>query len=127
MMSSTTPKSETSLAGMDPHPLDQLSASEVDAAREAILAERGARVAINFRSIFLEEPPKKELSQFLDLEHSNQSHHKIQKLQRLARVQYDVIQASKEHDYMESLVDVLAGKEISQRIVEKFHQSGLTT
>jgi Cu2+-containing amine oxidase len=109
------------------HPLDQLSVSEVSAAREAILSVRGTSVAINFRSIFLEEPSKKELSQFLDLEHSGPLDQKIRRPQRLAKVQYDVLRRSKQHEYMESLVDVVAGKEVDQRIVEKVHQSGLTT
>jgi primary-amine oxidase len=126
-MSSATLVSETPLGGNNPHPLDQLTVSEINSAREAILAERGTSVAINFRSIFLEEPPKTELCQFLDLEHSGKPYHTTQRPQRLAKVQYDVIQPNKEHDYMESLVDVSAGKEVGQRIVEKVHQSGLTT
>ena len=121
------PDGSKPLSSSIPHPLDQLSAPESNAARDVILAARGSSVAINFRSIFLEEPPKKELSQFLELEHSDRLNRNIPRLARLAKIQYDVVRGNKEHEYMESVVDVVAGKEIHQRVVDKVHQPGLTT
>jgi primary-amine oxidase len=41
-----------------PHPLDHLSVTECNAARQAIIHARGSNVAIRFRSIYVEEPPK---------------------------------------------------------------------
>ncbi|KAG9237669.1 copper amine oxidase [Amylocarpus encephaloides] len=97
-----------------PHPLDALSVSETNAASHAILHTRGSSVAINFRSIFLEEPPKKELSEYLELEHSSRLSSQTPKPTRLAKVQYDAVNWNKEHAYMESLVDVATGKEVYQ-------------
>ncbi len=84
-------------------------------------------MAIVFRSIALEEPPKSELSRFLDLEHSGGLTARTPRPARIARVQYDIATADGNRAYAESLVDVGAGKEVSQRIVDKMHQSALTT
>jgi primary-amine oxidase len=108
-----------------PHPLDHLSVAECDAARQAILNARGSNVAIRFRSIYLEEPPKEELSQFLELEHTGKLTAKSSRPPRLAKVQYDVVRNDKKHEYTESLVDVISGKEVHQRIVDKIHQPAL--
>jgi primary-amine oxidase len=127
MMSSTTVTTQNVSTASFPHPLDQLSAAETSVARGVILAARGGNVAIKFRSIFLEEPLKKELSQFLDLEHAGQLNNNLQRPTRLAKVQYDVVHGSKGPEYMESVVDVVTKNEVNQRVVEKVHQSGLTT
>lgn len=126
-MSPTALKSGKPSSTSIPHPLDQLSVSEIGAARKVILTKRAASVAIKFRSIFLEEPPKKELSQFLELEHSGKFKHNTRQIRRLAKVQYDVVRGDKDHEYMESVIDILAGTEVDLRTVEKAHQSGLTT
>jgi primary-amine oxidase len=118
--------SDTSLFSI-PHPLDQLSVTESDLARDVILNARGPNVAINFRSIFLEEPLKKELSYFLELEHSGRVTAQTPRPARLAKVQYDIVRDDKHVEYIESLVDVARGKEIRQRTVDKPHQPGLTT
>ncbi|KAH7372203.1 primary-amine oxidase [Cadophora sp. MPI-SDFR-AT-0126] len=110
-----------------PHPLDQLSIQESDYAREVILNARGSQVAINFRSIFLDEPPKQELSRFLELENTGRVTSYTPRPARVAKVQYDVIRGDQKHEYMESCVDVKSGKETQQRIVEKMHQAALTT
>jgi primary-amine oxidase len=109
-----------------PHPLDHLSISESKSARQAILNARGPHVAILFRSIFLEEPPKKDLSQFLDLEHAGSLTPRTPRPARLAKVQYDVVRANKKHEYMESTVDIVSLKEIALRVVDKMHQAALT-
>lgn len=109
-----------------PHPLDQLSVYESDLAREIILKARGRNVAIQFRSIALEEPPKKELTQFLDLEHAGRLTAQTSRPARLAKVQYDVVCGDKNHEYMESWVDVVRRKEVEQRVVDKTHHAALT-
>lgn len=110
-----------------PHPLDQLSIEESDYAREVILNARGSQVAINFRSIFLEEPPKHELSRFLELENAGRVTSHTPRPARVAKIQYDVIREDRKHEYMESCVDVVSGKETHRRVVEKMHQPALTT
>lgn len=110
-----------------PHPLDMLTIAESDAAREVILHVRGKEVAINFRSIAAEEPAKKELTRFLDLEHAGKLTSSTPRPARLAKVQYDVVRASGVHEYTESLVDVVKGMEVEQRVVSKVHQAALTT
>ena len=109
-----------------PHPLDQLSVYESDLAREIILKARGRNVAIQFRSIALEEPPKRELTQFLDLEHAGRLTAQTPRPARLAKVQYDVVRGDKNHEYMESWVDVVRRKEVEQRVVDKAHHAALT-
>lgn len=108
-----------------PHPFDQLNADEINRAREIVLQARG-RHAIHFRSIFTEEPRKADLVPFLDAEHSGQLTSRTKRPTRLARVQYDVIQDDKTHDYTESVVDVEAEKEVLHRVVDKKHQPALT-
>jgi hypothetical protein len=110
-----------------PHPLDLLTIAESDAARQAILDARGSNVAVIFRAIFLEEPLKEELIQFLDLEHAGKVTAKTRRPARLAKVQYDVISGGTDREYMESWVDVVSGNEVDTRVVEKMHQAGLTT
>ena len=110
-----------------PHPLDHLSVAESDAARQVILDARGSEVAIHFRSIALEEPLKKELTQFLDLEHAGKLTAKIPRPARIAKVQYDVIRGDKNHEYTESWVDVVSGKETRHRVIDNVHQASLTT
>jgi primary-amine oxidase len=109
------------------HPLEQLSVAESELARETILKARGGNVAIHYRSIFLEEPPKKELCHFLEAEHSGRITSQTPRPARLAKVQYDVVRGDKNHEYTESWVNVISGKEVRQRIVDKVHQPSLTT
>lgn len=109
------------------HPLDQFSVQESDAARQIILDVRGPKVAIVFRSIALEEPPKKELLPFLDLEHAGRLTANTPRPARMARIQYDIVRADRTREYVESLVDVGAGKEVHHRVVDKMHQAALTT
>lgn len=115
------------LKSTSPHPLDPLSVFESDSAREAILGIRGRDSAIHFRSIFLEEPPKKELSLFLDAECFGKITSQTPRPSRIAKVQYDVIRSREHHEYMESWIDVNLGKEVRHRPIDKLHQAALTT
>jgi primary-amine oxidase len=84
-------------------------------------------VAILFRSIYLEEPPKKELSQFLDLENAGRLTPRTPRPARLAKLQYDVVRSNKQHEYMESTVDVISLREVAHRVIDKTYQAALTT
>src|SRR3954452_18184499 len=90
-----------------PHPLDHLSVAESDLARQVILDARGSNVAVQFRSIALDEPPKAELSKYLELEHAGKLTADTPRPARQAKVQYDVIQGNKIFEYTESVVDVV--------------------
>ena len=121
-----TPDGSTAVA-YTPHPLDQLSVFESNCAREIVLEARGPDVAIQFRYIALEEPVKEELCRFLDLEHAGRLSIHTPRPARLAKVQYDVVRADKNHEYVESWVDVVKGKEVERRVIGKAHQAALTT
>lgn len=105
-----------------PHPLDPLSSVEIDIAREAVL-----RISQNspvvFRAIFTEEPRKAELIKFLQAEHRGAP---VVPPPRQARVQYDVINANRSRDYIESIIDLATGTEALHRVVDKQHQPALT-
>jgi Cu2+-containing amine oxidase len=108
-----------------PHPLDQLSSHEIDVAREAIFTARG-KCLILFRAIFTQEPAKAELVPFLEAEHSGTLTSSTTRPARQAIVQYDVVHDDKSHDYMESVVDILAQQEVVHHVIDKKHQSSLT-
>ncbi|KAG0645046.1 Copper amine oxidase 1 [Hyphodiscus hymeniophilus] len=123
-----TPDGSTATATTSiPHPLDQLSVFESDSARGTILKARGLNVTIQFRSIALEEPPKRELCRFLDLEHAGSLTAHTPRPARIAKVQYDVVRADKHIVYIESWVDVVERKEVEKRVIDKVHQAALTT
>jgi primary-amine oxidase len=107
-----------------PHPLDQLSGDEVNIARQAILDARKA--AIIFRNIFTAEPPKAELVKFLESEHTGTLSPDTPRPARQARAQYDVIYEDRSREYMESIVDLVSGKETSLKKPEKGSQQSLT-
>lgn len=108
-----------------PHPLDQLSVAECEVARRTIVDSRGGNVAIQFRSIALEEPLKNELCQFLEIEHSDRLTAQTPRPARLAKVQYDVVRGNKEFQYTESWVNVVSGEEVRHRVVDKVYQAPL--
>lgn len=120
------------LEGLDlrtslPHPLDYLSGAEIEIARQVVLQARGTEVVLNFRTITLEEPRKDELIRFLELEHAGSITAQTKRPARLAKVMYDIVRPDRSHEYTESFVDVRASTEISQRVVDKAHQAGITT
>jgi len=121
------PDESEASSGVAPHPLDPLTVTEVNLAREAILKARGTTLAIYFRSIFLEEPLKKDLAHILDLVHSGQVSAQTPRPTRLAKVQYDIVRVNKSHEYTESWIDVASGREAQKRIVDKARHASLTT
>lgn len=100
---------------MVPHPLSILSEQETNVARDVILASYPGSV-INFREIYLQEPSKAELKEFLALEHSAKLSPTSPRPARLALCQYDVV-GPKHVEYHESVVDVNAKKRVSHEVV----------
>ncbi|KAJ9603955.1 hypothetical protein H2200_011477 [Cladophialophora chaetospira] len=107
---------------MSPHPLDILSAAETNAARDLILSLHPNAV-LSFREIFLEEPPKQQLIQFLTVEHAGKT---APAPTRRALVQYDVIGSDRVPEFHESVINLDAQKRESQTVVDKSHHASLT-
>jgi primary-amine oxidase len=110
-----------------PHPLEPLSCAEHERARQTIIAARGNDVLIQFRSIFLEEPPKPQLIAFLEAEHAGGVTTQTPRPARQAMVHYDVVKSDKSHEYTHSLVELPSGEEKMHRVIDKMHQAALTT
>ena len=106
------------------HPLDQLSAEEVDVAREVVLKARQSPIL--FRNLFAVEPAKSQLVKFLNAEHAGTLSADTPRPPRQARVQYDVIKEDKNHQYMESIVDIAGASEVSSKQREGGGQQALT-
>lgn len=110
---------------MAPHPLDNLSVEEVNAARQVILDDYSGAV-VYFREIYSQEPAKAELQLFLREEHSGRLNSNTKRPARLAKCQFDVIGASKIPEFQECTVD-LEQKVITQReVVDVQHHASLT-
>lgn len=109
------------------HPLDPLSLAEAGLARKIILDVRGLGVVVKFRSIFMHEPPKRDLVPFLELEHSKGISADTPRPAREAYVQYDVVSSDRTVQFTESIVDLASGKETMYRPIGKPHHSPLTT
>ena len=106
------------------HPFDQLSNHEVDVARDVIVKARQAPIV--FRNVFTVEPPKAQMVKFLAAENARTLSAETPRPARQARVQYDVIREDKNHQYMESVVDIASASEVSKREREGKLQQALT-
>ncbi|KAL3453207.1 copper amine oxidase [Aspergillus insuetus] len=110
---------------MAPHPLAILSEEEINLARDIVVAQHPNTV-IDFREIFLQEPPKEQLLEFLALEHSGRLSPTTPRPPRLALCQYDVIGSDRVPSYEETVVDVVAKKSVKHTVVGKEHHAALT-
>lgn len=108
------------------HPLAILSEQETNFARSTIIAAHPDTV-IDFRQIYLSEPPKTQLREFLALEHSGRLSPTSPRPARLALCQYDVIGPDRVPSFHESVVDVGSGKRVKHHVVGKQHHASLTT
>lgn len=88
-----------------PHPLSQLSLAETESARAAVRGQHPNTV-IQFRLIFLLEPPKTEVVAFLELEHAGKLTAQTKRPARLAQVWYDVIGNAPTPQYYEAFVNL---------------------
>ncbi|KAH7374839.1 copper amine oxidase [Plectosphaerella cucumerina] len=107
-----------------PHPLSALSIEETNAARDVILAAHKGSV-LQFRHIYLLEPPKSEVVAFLELEHAGKVTADTPRPVRTAQVSYDVIGGEKSAEYHETIVDLRQGKVVGTKIVDQMHQASL--
>ncbi|EXJ92699.1 copper amine oxidase 1 [Capronia epimyces CBS 606.96] len=107
---------------MPAHPLDTLSIEETHRARD-LVASLHPDTVLSFREIYLEEPSKEELIQFLTAEHAgkNAAHP-----HRTALVQYDVIGSDRIPQYHESVIDLDEEKRISHVVLDESQHAGLT-
>jgi primary-amine oxidase len=127
---------------MVPHPLQILSADEINLARQVILDCHPDEV-IDFREIYLREPPKVELLPFLEAgtyhffcnimpvltvftEHSHRLSPTTPRPVRCAKVQYDSIGRDKIPKYSESVVDLDHKKRVQHVIISEKHHAPLT-
>ena len=107
-----------------PHPLSSLSIEETNTARDIILKSHSG-ASVYFRIIALLEPPKAELTKFLDAEHSGRLSPSTPRPARIAEVKYDAIEAgSKTPVYQEAWVDMGAKKVVNHELIStEFHAS----
>lgn len=108
-----------------PHPLKNISAAEIERARDVILSYHGNDV-ISFREIFAQEPRKSDLSLYLDAEHRNQHLRDWECPRRRAKCQYDVIGTDKIPYYHEAVVDLKDAQVVEHEVIGKGFQASLT-
>ncbi|PHH71942.1 hypothetical protein CDD82_6249 [Ophiocordyceps australis] len=107
-----------------PHPLSDLTVEETNHARDVVLQLHPGAV-IEFRLIFLLEPPKEQMKAFLHLEHSGNVTSSTPRPQRLAQARYDVIGGSQAVEYHESVIDLTTWQRISHEVVGAESHAGL--
>ena len=107
------------------HPLDPLTLEEIDTARRVILEHNDGKL-IDFREVFLSEPPKELLKQFLELEHAGKLTSDTPHPPRLAKAQYDVVGPNKKFEFHESSVDVNKKERVSHEVVDDAYHANLT-
>ncbi|EFW99003.1 copper amine oxidase [Grosmannia clavigera kw1407] len=108
-----------------PHPLSALSIEETNQAREIVLSLHPNTV-IDFRTIYLLEPPKAKTVPFLQIEHAGKLTPSTPRPPRLAEVCYDVIGGSKVPEYHESVVDLRLHKRTTHKIVDTEYHANLS-
>lgn len=109
---------------MSTHPLSALSPDETTVARDVIV-ESHPDTVVYFREIFLSEPPKAELREFLVLEHSGRLSPTTPRPPRLALCQYDVISRGKVTEYHESVVDIRLRRQTEHQVIDRTSHAAL--
>lgn len=109
-----------------PHPLSALSADEALKARNVILKLHPSTV-VDFRVIYLLEPPKADVVKFLEAEHAGTLTAETPRPPRLAQLKYDVIGGDKPTQYHESVVDVTTGTRTAHEVIDSKYHAGLAT
>lgn len=107
------------------HPLTILSIDETNLARDVVKSLHPG-VVIDFREIFLQEPPKAQLVEFLAIEHAGRLSPTTPKPARLALCQYDVIGSDRVPQFHESVIDVITQSRVEHTVVGKEHHASLT-
>ncbi|TQV94604.1 copper amine oxidase 1 [Cordyceps javanica] len=126
MAAAAPPAAAAAAAAPPPHPLSALSADEVRQARDIILKLHPGSV-VDFRVIYVLEPPKADVVRFLDAEHAGTLTPDTPRPPRLAQLKYDVIGGDGDTPslYHESVVDLVAGKRIVNQVIESKYQASL--
>ncbi|KAF1957379.1 copper amine oxidase-like protein [Byssothecium circinans] len=109
------------------HPFKTINLEETRIARDVVLS-RHPDVVVDFREIYLQEPEKELMKQYLALEHSSQPGQSPQSKRppRLAKCQYDVTGSDKVPEYHESIIDIEGGKRVKHEVVGKEFHASLT-
>jgi primary-amine oxidase len=110
---------------MAPHPLSALSVAETNKVRDIIVSLH-PNCVLDFRTVYMLEPPKAEVVPFLALEHAGKVTPRTKRPPRLAQAKYDVIGNSKTPQYHESVIDINSGERRSHQIVGTEHHASLT-
>ncbi|KAF2726736.1 copper amine oxidase-like protein [Polyplosphaeria fusca] len=112
---------------MAPHPFQTLGVEETRIAREVILSSHPDAV-VDFREIYLQEPEKALMKQYLDLEHASTPGQSpaSKRPPRLAKCQYDIIGSDKIPEYHESVVDIESKKRVKHEVIGKEFHASLT-
>ena len=108
-----------------PHPLQMLSVQETETARDIVLATHPDHV-IEFRQVDLKEPVKKDLVQYLQLEHAGQLTEKTTTPPRMAKCHYDIIAADRTIEYHEAIIDLEQKNMVENKAVGKEFSPSLT-
>lgn len=110
------------------HPFKILSVEETHIARDVVLSLH-PDVVVDFREIYLQEPAKEKMKEYLALEHAAKpgASPSSKKPARLAKCQYDVIGSDKIPEYNESVIDIELRKRVRHEVVGKdMGQASLT-
>jgi primary-amine oxidase len=115
------------MVSMAIHPFKILSVEETRIARDVVLSLH-SDVVVDFREIFLQEPEKEKMKQYLELEHASRPGQSptSKRPPRLAKCMYDVIGSDKIPEYNESVIDVELKKRVKHEVVGKESQASLT-
>lgn len=108
-----------------PHPLSDLSVEESNLARDVVLKLHPGTV-IDFRAIYLLEPNKEDVVQFLNIEHAGKLTPDTPRPPRLAQVKYDVIGGSEPTRYHESIIDVVKVERVRHTVVDQEYHASLS-
>lgn len=105
---------------MAPHPFKTLSLEETRVARDTVLSLH-KDVVVDFREIFLQEPEKALMKEYLESEHAARPGQSpsSKRPPRLAKVMYDVIGSDRIPEYNESIIDVEQQKRVRHEVVGK--------
>ncbi|KAA8651109.1 hypothetical protein EYZ11_005314 [Aspergillus tanneri] len=110
---------------MAPHPLAILTEEETNIARDVVVSCHPNTV-IDFHEIYLLEPPKVQLSEFLALEHAGRLSPTTPRPARMALCQYRIIGSDKIPSYEEAVIDVENRKCVKHKVVAKPNHAALT-
>lgn len=100
-----------------PHPFKTLNVEETRVARDVVLSLH-PDVVVDFREIYLQEPEKELMKQYLEAEKSGQSP-SSKRPPRLVKCQYDVVGSDKIPEYNESVIDIEVKKRVKHVVVPK--------